>query len=133
VDRLPITQVPTEYVVMQPLNLITEADRPELVVFLVSPDQLSALLVMTDFSRGRGEPAIAPYGASCQSVLFGYAEARREEPRGVLGFFDISQRKRVPRDILSYTVPWSLFLRMEADVEDSFLRLGDWGKLRERQ
>ena len=132
-SRLPITEVPTEYVVMKPLDLISETDPPELVVFLVNPDQLSALIVITDFSRGRGEAAIAPYGGSCQSVLYGYAEAKRDVPRGVLGFFDIAQRHRVPRDILSYTVPWKLFLQMEADVEDSFLELGDWKELRQRQ
>ena len=131
--RLPMTEVPTEYVVMKPLELITEADPPELVVFLANPDQLSALIVMTDFSTGGAEPALAPFGGACQSVLYGYAEAKRETPRGVLGFFDIAQRHRVPHDILSYTVPWKLFLQMEADVEDSFLRLGDWRKLRERQ
>jgi uncharacterized protein (DUF169 family) len=132
-SRLPMTEVPTEYVVMKPLKDITEADSPELVVFLVSPDQLSALIVMTDFSRGRAEPAIAPYGASCQSVLYGYAEAKRDVPRGVVGFFDIAQRHRVPRDTLSYTVPWPLFMQMEADVTDSFLELEDWRELRKRQ
>jgi hypothetical protein len=132
-SRLPITEVPTEYVVMKPLEGITESDAPELGVFLVNPDQLSALVVMTDFSRGSGEPAIAAFGGSCQSILLGYAEAKRDVPRGVVGFFDIAQRNRVPRDILSYTVPWKLFLQMETDVEDSFLELGDWQGLRERQ
>ncbi len=132
-SRLPITEVPTEYVVMKPLERISGSDAPELVVFLVNPDQLSALIVMTDFSRGSGEPAIAAFGGACQSVLVGYAEARREVPRGVVGFFDIAQRTRVPRDILSFTVPWKLFLQMEADVEESFLGLEDWRALRERQ
>ena len=112
---------------------ITEADTPDLIVFLANPDQLSALIVMTDFSRGARDPAIAPFGGACQSIIYGYAEAKREVPRGVLGLFDIAQRKRTPRDTLSYTVPWKLFLRMEADVEDSFLRLRDWQELRERQ
>jgi uncharacterized protein (DUF169 family) len=133
ISRLPFTEVPTEYVVMKPLESISEAETPELIVFLVNPDQLSALIVMTDYSRGSGEPAIAPFGGACWAVLFGYEEAKRDVPRGVVGFFDIAQRHRVPRDTLSYTVPWKLFLQMEADVEDSFLELGEWQKLRERQ
>lgn len=133
VSRLPLTEVPTEHVVMKPLASVTEADSPTLVVFLVSPDQLAALVVMTDFSRGSAEPAIAPFGGACQSIIYGYAEAARDVPRGVVGFFDIAQRHRVPRDTLSYTVPWKLFLQMEADVEGSFLELGDWQRLRERQ
>ena len=133
ISRLPFSEVPTEYVVMKPLESLAEAETPELIVFLVNPDQLSALIVMTDYSRGSGEPAIAPFGGACWAVLFGYEEAKRDVPRGVVGFFDIAQRHRVPRDILSFTVPWKLFLDMEADVEGSFLEGGDWQKLRERQ
>jgi hypothetical protein len=128
-----MTEVSTEYVVMKPLGAVTETDTPELVIFLANPDQLAALIVMTDFSRGSGETAIAPFGGACMSILYGYAEAKRDVPRGVLGFFDIAQRHRVPSDILSYTVPWKLFVQMEADVEDSFLWVGDWQALRERQ
>lgn len=65
-------------------------------------------------------------------MIYGCTEAKREVPRGVLGLFDIAQRKRTSRDTLSYTVPWKLFRTMEADVEDSFLMLRDWQALRER-
>ncbi len=118
---------------MKPLEDVTEADDPTLVVFLVNPDQLSALIIMTDFSRAGGEPAIAPFGGACQSILYGYEEAKREVPRGVIGHFDISQRHRTSRETLSFTVPWRLFLQMEHDVEGSFLELEDWRKLRQRQ
>jgi uncharacterized protein (DUF169 family) len=131
--HLPVTEVPTEFVVMKPLESLGDAETPELVVFLVNPDQLSALIVMTDYSRGSGEPSIAPFGGACWGVLYGYAEARREVPRGVVGFSDIAQRQRTPRDILSYTLPWKLFLQMEADVQGSFLELEDWQQLRQRQ
>jgi len=131
--HVPMTEVPTEYVVMKPLEQIADGEAPELVAFLVNPDQLSALTVMTGFARGAAEPPIAPFGGACQSILFGYAEARRDLPRGVIGFFDIAQRKRVSRELLSYTVPWSLFLEMEAGVPDSFLQLGAWRELRARQ
>jgi len=131
--HVPMTEVATEYVVMKPLEQVAEPDAPELVAFLVNADQLSALIVMTGFARGAAEPPIAPFGGACQSVLYGYAEAKRGLPRGVIGFFDIAQRKRVSRELLSYTVPWSLFLEMEAGVPDSFLELGAWRELRDRQ
>ncbi len=133
ISRLPITDVPNEYVVMKPLETVGEVETPELVIFLVNPDQLSALIVMADYSRGSGEPSVAPFGGACWSVLYGYAEAQHDVQRGVVGFFDIAQRHRVPRDILSYTLPWRLFVQMEADVEGSFLELEDWQKLRQRQ
>lgn len=133
VDSLPMTDVPTEYVVFKPWELLTEDDKPELLVFFVNADQLSALVVMADFNRGTNRSISAPFGAACQSILFGFAEAKKENPGAVLGFFDISKRFTVDREILSFTVPFSLFKEMEAGVEESFLRMHVWEKLQERQ
>ena len=132
-QSMPIRDVPTEYVVMKPLHQVAQEERPEVIVFFVNADQLSALVFLTDFGRGSGESAIAPFGAACQSILYAYAEAEREVPRGVIGFFDISQRHRVDRDTLTYTLPYQLFLELESNVDDSFLLMKDWQQLRERQ
>jgi len=64
--------------------------------------------------------------------MFALAEAEKETPRGVIGFFDISQRNRVGRDTLSFTMPLRMYLEMEADADNSFLRTEAWLKLRER-
>jgi len=133
VNSVPMTDVATEYVVFKPWELLTEQDEPELIIFFVNPDQLSALVVMADYNRGVSQSVIAPFCAACQSILFGYAEAKQEHPRGIIGFFDISQRLSVDRDILSFTAPFALFKEMESNVEDSFLTKHAWQKLQERQ
>jgi uncharacterized protein (DUF169 family) len=133
VESLPMTDVPTRYVVFKPWELVTERDEPELIIFFVNGDQLSALLVMADYNRGTNRSVTAPFGAACQSILFGYAEAKKENPGGVIGFFDISRRSAVDREILTFTVPFSLFREMEANVEGSFLETPAWRKLQERQ
>ena len=66
-------------------------------------------------------------------MLFAHAEAEKEHPAGVIGFFDISQRNKVNRETLTFTMPYRLFVEMEASVEESFLRTHAWLKLRERQ
>jgi uncharacterized protein (DUF169 family) len=133
VDSLPMTDVTTEYVVFKPWEQVTEQDKPELIVFFVNADQLSALVVMADFNRGTNQSVTAPFGAACQSILFGYAEAKKENPRSVIGFFDISKRSIVDREILTFTVPFRMFQEMEAGVEGSFLRMHVWRKLQDRQ
>jgi uncharacterized protein (DUF169 family) len=133
VNSLPFTDVPTEYVVFKPWEQVTEQDTPALVVFFTNADQLSALVVMADYNRGSNQSITAPFGAACQSILFGYAESEKEEPRGVIGFFDISQRKAVDRETLTFTVPYSMFQEMETSVEGSFLETHVWHKLQERQ
>ena len=133
VNSLPITDVPTEYVVFKPWEQVTEQDEPELIVFFTNADQLSALVVMADYNRGTNQSVTAPFGAACQSILFGYAEKKKGNPRGVIGFFDISQRSVVDRETLTFTVPYRLFQEMEANVEGSLLETPGWQKLLERQ
>ena len=130
---IPMTDVATEYVVLKPFDQLADDETPAMVIFLVNADQLSALVVLSDYGRGSGESAIARFGGACQSIVFGYAEAERERPRGIIGFFDIAQRSHVSRETLSFTAPWALVLEMEAHVEDSFLEMEDWKKLQERQ
>ena len=133
IDSLPITDVPTQYVVFKPWELLTEQDKPELIVFFSNADQLSALATMADYNRGTNQSITAPFGAACQPILFGYAEAKKKNPRGVIGFFDISKRSIVDRDTLTFTVPFRMFQEMEANVEGSFLEMHAWRKLQDRQ
>jgi uncharacterized protein (DUF169 family) len=133
VDSLPMTDIPTEYVVFKPWEQVTETDEPELIVFFANADQLSALAVMADYNRGTNQSVTAPFGAACQSILFGYAEAKKKNPRSVIGFFDISKRSVVDREILTFTVPFNMFQEMEAIIEGSFLEMAAWKKLQERQ
>jgi uncharacterized protein (DUF169 family) len=133
VQALPYRDVPTQYVVIKPLDRVNPQEAVSLILMLVTADQLSALVTLAGFRTGAVHTTISPWGAACQSILFAYAEAKKDLPHGVIGFFDISQRSRVDREILSFTVPYSMFLQMESDVEESFLGTTVWQKLRERQ
>jgi uncharacterized protein (DUF169 family) len=133
VDSLPFKGVPSEYVVFKPLDKVTDQEQPTLVVFFVNADQLSALVVLADYNRGTNQSVTAPFGAACQSILFGYAEVDKENPRGIIGFFDIAQRSYVDRETLTFTVPYKMFQEMEGNIEGSFLETPAWRKLQERQ
>ncbi len=131
-EALPCRDVPTEFVVCKPLDQVSEDEDVSLVLMFVNPDQLSALVTLAGFQRGAIDATVSSWGAACQSILFAYAQAESDNPRGVIGFFDISQRGKIDRELLSYTMPYSLFLEMESSVDDSFLRTDIWRKLRER-
>jgi uncharacterized protein (DUF169 family) len=133
VGALPFREVPTAYIVAKPLDQVEDGESPVLVWMLVNPDQLSAVVTQIGYRRGSIENIVGPWGAACQSILFAYAECERPQPRAVLGFFDISQRHRVERDMLSLTLPYSLFREMESGMDGSFLQTEAWQKLRERQ
>ncbi|MGE5480392.1 MAG: DUF169 domain-containing protein [Chloroflexota bacterium] len=132
-DELPYTQIPTEYIVFKPLELVEEYERPEVVVFLATPDQISALVVLANYGRNGGENVFTPWGAGCHTIfLFPYNERNSEHPRAVIGLFDISARDKVDKDLLSFAVPYKMYEEMEGNVEESFLMRDVWMKVRNR-
>lgn len=133
VSDLPYRKVPTKYIVAKPLDQLEDSESPALIWMLLNPDQMSALVTQSGYRRGSIENIVAPWGAACQSILFAYSECEKERPRAVLGFFDISQRHRVDREILSLTIPYRLFLEMESGTDASFLQTNAWKKLQARQ
>jgi uncharacterized protein (DUF169 family) len=132
VKALPYHEVPTEFIVFKPLDKVEESESVSLVLMFVNPDQLSALVTLAGFRRGSFDATFSPWGAACQSILFAHAEAKSENPRAVIGFFDISQRRKIDRELLSFTMPYRVFLEMESSVDDSFLSTPIWSKLRDR-
>ncbi len=132
VDALPMTDIPTRYVVFKPLKDVDPAeDPPKVVSFFVDPDQLSALTVLANYGRGHNENVIIPYAAGCQTIgIYPYREAASEAPRAVVGLTDISARayirKQLGGNLMSFTVPFALFQEMEANVAGSFLEKPNW-------
>jgi uncharacterized protein (DUF169 family) len=132
VECLPLRNVKEEFVIFKPLELVAVGEEPESVVFFVNPDQLSALVVLSNYGRETTDNVIAPWAAACQSVLFSYKEEAKELPRAIIGFFDLAARKHVDKNILSFTIPYKMYLEMEGNVGGSFLELEEWKELRER-
>ncbi|WP_019554959.1 DUF169 domain-containing protein [Propionispira raffinosivorans] len=131
VECLPITDIPYQYVIFKPLSQIdTTKEIPELVVFYVNTDQLSALTVLANCYRPGNENVMIPFSSGCQSVfLIPYAEAQKENPRAVVGLTDITVRPMVDPDMLSFSVPYKMFLDMNESVMGSFLEKRLWHKV----
>ncbi|MEW5899185.1 MAG: DUF169 domain-containing protein [Bacillota bacterium] len=128
-----MTEVPATYVIFKPLNQLTADETPEVVVFLANVDQLCALCVLANSDRGAGQSVIVPFGAGCQTLgIIPYAEARSAQPRAVSGLTDISVRRHVDKDLLSFAVPFPMFLQMEENVAGSFLEEETWRKVLDR-
>lgn len=132
IDSLPMRDIGTEYIVFKPLVKVESGKTPEMVIFFANPDQISALVVLANYGRESNESVISLFGAGCQSILYGYLEAERKVPRAILGFFDISARKYVDKDLFSFTVPFIMYEEMEGNVEGSFLERGQWLDLNKR-
>ncbi len=133
IASLPIMESEQEYVVFKPLQESGENEIPAVVVFLVNPDQLSALVVLANYGRHGNEQVIVPFAAACHTVgIIPFREARSETPRAVIGLTDVTVRNKFAKDLLSFAIPYPLFLEMEANVKGSFLEKHNWQHLLER-
>jgi len=135
VQNLPIIDLPSEYVVFKPLKQMeASTEQPEVVVFLVDPDQLAGLVVLANYDRDSNENVTIPWAAGCQSIgIYPFAEARREKPRAVVGLVDPSARLQIKRqlkdDLMSFAMPFQLYLEMERNIPGSFLEGKTWQDL----
>jgi len=137
VEQLPITDVPTKYVLFKPLSQVDPSkEKPETIVFLADMNQLAALVILANYARNSNDNAIIPFCAGCQSIgIHPFAEAKKEKPRAVVGLVDISARVQIKRqlkdDVMSFAVPLAMFNEMEENVSGSFLQRNTWKELME--
>ncbi|TLU57705.1 MAG: hypothetical protein FDX18_07050, partial [Chlorobium sp.] len=59
-------------------------------------------------------------------------ESESDTPRAVVGLTDITVRNKFAKELLSFAIPYRLFLEMESNVEGSFLQKHNWQNLLER-
>ena len=120
--EIPMTQINSTYVLFKPLPEVdSQIERPETVIFLVNPDQLSALVILANYARAGMENVIIPWAAGCQTIgILPYREGKSDNPRAVVGLTDISARKYTQNllgpEYLSFAMPWKMFLEMESNV-----------------
>ncbi len=134
VNQLNPIKDPHKYLIVKNLSLLNDNEpEPKLISFWVNPDQLSALLMFSNYHNASIDNMIIPMGAGCHTLcLYPYQESMREHPRAVIGLTDCTCRKMVKPELLSVTIPWSMYLQFEETVEESFLSKEVWQELRER-
>ena len=132
-EQLPITDIPSEYVVFKPLAAVADGEEPQVVVFYATADQLSGLVVLANYGRPGLDNVMIPFAAGCQSVfLLPWREAQQPRPRAVVGMTDITARPVIDADLVSFAVPFAMFREMEDNVPGSFLDKHDWAKVAAR-
>jgi len=124
---------PFPYCVFKPIEKFQEDEKPEVVVFFVPPDILSGLFTLTGYALESLEAVNAPFGSGCSTILtYPLKEAEKEQPRAVLGMFDVSARPMVENEILTLAMPYPIFLKLLENVSGSFLETESWKKVLHR-
>jgi uncharacterized protein (DUF169 family) len=131
--RMIPRRAPATYCVFKPVEQFRTGVVPEVVVFFGSPDVLSGLFTLTNYALERSDAVYAPFGSGCGTMLtYPLKEAVKEQPRAILGMFDVSARPMVEKDVLTLAMPYSVFLTLLENVSGSFLETESWKKVLRR-
>ncbi len=135
VDALPLQDIPAKYVVLRPMqDGDLENSEVRNITLFVTPEQLSALVVMANYEHPERENVGIPYAAGCQVIgILMYREQEQAHPRALVGLTDLSARKNVQRtmgkDKMTFTMTPAMFKSMEANVDTSFFHRHTWEAL----
>ena len=135
---LPITDIAEKYVVFTPLSRVKPGERLVVVVFVADPLQITGLVTLVGAVREGTDPVRVPPMAACQQIgAFVYDEAKKEHPRGVLGYTDLAARanvgKTISANMFTFAVPFSLFEEMEEEAKDGVFDGPIWKELAAEQ
>lgn len=131
IQNLPPVTSP-DYVIFQPLDQIKDIE-PEVVVFLVNADQLSGLVTLANYDQSTQDTVQVHFGSGCaQSILYGLHSQDTGSNRCYIGLTDPSARKCVPKDLLSFSIPYHRYVEMEANATGSFLDTETWNTISQR-
>lgn len=118
-DKQPTYTPRHDHLVIGPL-VEKAAEFLRSVTFLVTPDQLSPLIIGAQYHSAAtdGSPVIAPFAAGCMQLAH---LSRHTGAEAVIGGTDIAMRHHLPPGLLLFTVTPEMFESLCALDEHSFL------------
>lgn len=126
-------EAPGAYLVFKRWDKFTGDEQPLAAIFFATPDVLSGLYTLANYDVAGPHGVIAPMGSGCASIVsHPYLESLSEQPRCILGMFDVSARPCVPANTLTFTVPVRRLEAMARNMDESFLITESWRMVRNR-
>jgi uncharacterized protein (DUF169 family) len=120
--------------VFEPMELATTTLAPEVVIFFADPDRLSALVFLAQFSDPMDEHRVVTrFASACGAVTtLPLHFARKGELKAVWGMHDIAARTRLPKELMTFAMPFALAKQMHENLERSFLTTTSWATIAKR-
>ena len=120
-------------IVFKRWDKLTREDTPDVVIFYARPEALSGLLMLANFDQVDPNAVICPCVTGCSAIIkVPWQEQQKENPKSVLGMFDISARPFVATDILTMAIPMKKIAKILDYTEESFLVTEKWDNQKNR-
>ncbi len=121
-------------VVFKPLSDFEDGETPELVIFFANPDELSALVYALHYRNPEQEDLVVTRFISGCSSVFTYPMQLKSQGKlkAVWGMHDISVRKRLPKDVMTLTMPFELVTELHDCLDSNFFITEQWKIIKER-
>ena len=126
IEKLPPRK---KFLILKPLELLTENETPEIIIFLVNADQLSGLVTLANYDSEKNDAVKILFGAGCAQVVL---YPLTDKNFCYVGLTDPSARKFLDKNLLAFAAPYERFWEMENFAEESFLTAAAWQKILNR-
>ena len=122
-----------KYCVIKPLEQFAANETPLVVTFFARPEVMNGLYTLACYAAGSHLAVASPFGAGCTNIIaWPLVYQQRGEERAVLGGFDLSARKFMKTDELTFSAPLPLYRKMLAAMESSALTRHTWENVRKK-
>jgi len=120
--------------IFKPLADFEQNEKPEIVIFFVNPDELSALVYLLHYNcPERDDMIVTRFISGCGSIVTLPMKLKNEgKMQAVWGMHDISVRKRLPKNLMTLTMPYDLFVEINSHIDESFIITDNWKAIKER-
>lgn len=134
VDYMLAEKEETKTAIFKPLNKFEESEKPEVVIFFVNPDHISALIFLLHYKNPlEFDKIITGFMSSCAAtVTMPLRLARENKSKVVWGHHDLSARNRLPKDLMTLAMPYSEFEMINSIIDESFVKTHLWQEILKR-
>jgi len=124
----------TNVTVFKPLSDFEPDEKPEIVILFVNADELSALVYLLHFNAPESDDRIVTrFISGCGSIVTLPMKLKREgKMQAVWGMHDISVRRRLPKELMTLTMPYELLIEITKDMDQSFINTESWKAIKDR-
>lgn len=134
VTKYQPSEINDKITIFKPLAEFENDEMPVFVIFFANPDELSALVFLLHNNSPEAEDIVVTrFMSGCGSIVTLPMQLKREgKLQAVWGMHDISVRRKLPKDIMTLTMPYELLVGINNIIDESFVITENWTAIKSR-